>query len=101
MAKGREQEVWRWVSENFGDVFHEWHTQKAAMFFHLSGISERNWRVFMRSSGLADGHKWSLRENAEEETRLGQKISHVRVKQIVESTAARLKKFAVKMSEQA
>ena len=96
----QKQDALRWISENFGDVFHEWHGQKAAMFFQMTGISERNWRVFMRSSGLADGQKWSLRKNAEEECRLGEKISHVRVKQIIESTALRLKKFAERMSAQ-
>ena len=94
----QKQDALQWISVNFGDVFHEWHTRKAKMFFQMTGISERNWRVFMRSSGLADGQKWSLRKNAEEERRLGEKISHVRVKQIIESTALRLKKFAEGMA---
>ena len=50
MAEKHEQDALQWISVNFGEVFYEWHIRKAKMFFQMTGISERNWRVFMRSS---------------------------------------------------
>ena len=83
------------VSEHFGDVFHEWNTKKAQEFFGASGISERNWRVFMRSVGMADGERWTLRRIADEEGN----ISHVRAWQIVQQTRKNLKKLVMRLCE--
>lgn len=90
------EEIKKYVFTKFGDVFHEWHTQKAQQFFELSGISERNWRVLMLREGLADGEKWTLRAIAELED-VG--ISHVRVREICIATKKRLKNFARMMFE--
>ena len=89
-------EIMRYVLEKFGDVFHEWHTQKAEQFFALSGISERNWRVLMLKEGLADGRKWSLRAIAELED---VRVSHVRVREICITTRKRLMNFGRSMFE--
>ena len=89
-------EIMRYVLEKFGDVFHEWHTQKAERFFALSGISERNWRVLMLKEGLADGRKWTLRAIAGLED-VG--ISHVRVREICIATQKRFEKFCRNMFE--
>ena len=79
----------RAVTELYGDVFHEWNTKKANEFLKLSGISKRNWSIFMRHAGLADGERWTLRRLAESEG----DISHVRVWQIVQQTRKNLMKF--------
>ena len=96
MTMNDNNEIMRYVLEEFGDVFHEWHTQKAKRFFALSGISERNWRVLMLKEGLADGRKWTLRAIAELED-VG--ISHVRVHEICIATRKRLVKFSRSMFE--
>ena len=95
-----DREVCRYLIEQFGEIFHEWHTVKARRFFKLSGISERNWRVLMLNMGWADGRKWTFREIADEERELGQPISHVRAYQIVNSTLKRLRKFAREFSNE-
>lgn len=86
----------KYVLEKFGDVFHEWHTQKAERFFALSGISERNWRILMLKEGLADGRKWTLRAIAGLEDI---SISHVRVREICIATRKRLMNFGRSMFE--
>ena len=96
MPMNDNNEIMRYVLEKFGDVFHEWHTQKAGQFFALSGISERNWRVLMLKEGLADGRKWTLRAIAELED-VG--ISHVRVREICIATRKRLMNFGRMMFE--
>ena len=88
------REMIEYILQRFGNVFHEWHTQQAAQFFELSGISERNWRVLMLREGLADGRKWTLRAIAEQEP-----ISHVRVRDICIATQRRFEKFCREMFE--
>ena len=83
------------IVEEFGDVFHEWNTRKAASFFKQTGISKRNWRIYMRSTGQADGKAWTYRAIADDEGN----ISHVRAWQIVRQTEKNLQKFIQKMSE--
>lgn len=75
----------------YGDIFHEWNTRKADQFFKASGISKRNWRIYMRHAGMADGVCWTLRAIADEEGN----ISHVRAWQIVRQTRKNIERFAV------
>ena len=89
-------EIMKYILEEFGDVFHEWHTQKAEQFFKISSISERNWRILMLKEGLADGRKWTLRAIAELED---VSISHVRVREICIATRKRLMNFGRSMFE--
>ena len=65
-----------------------------AEFGEVSGISERNWRIFMRRRGLADGEKWTLRALAGVEG-----IAHVRVHQIEGQTQKRIWKFFEKNAQ--
>ena len=88
------EEAIRFVLDQCGDVFHEWNTKKAREFFNLSGISKRNWSILMRSTGMADGKKWTLRAIAEDEGN----ISHVRAWQIIRQTRKNLERFALKYS---
>lgn len=90
------RETIEYILQMFGDVFHEWHTQRAAQFFELSGICERNWRILMLREGLADGCRWTLRAIAELED-VG--ISHVRVREICIATQKRFEKFCRNMFE--
>jgi len=76
------------VLDLYGDVFHEWNTEVAERFFALSGISKRNWRIYMRRKGLADGKGWTLRAIADAEG-----ISHIRVRQIEQQTEKNFAKF--------
>ncbi len=82
------------ITAEFGDIFHEWQGPRAAKFFEASGISERNWRIFMRRRGLADGEKWTLRALAGVEG-----IAHVRVHQIEGQTQKRIWKFFEKNAQ--
>ena len=83
-----------WLQDAYGDIFHEWQTSAAERFFADSGISKRNWGIFMRHIGLADGSKWTLERLANREN-----VSRVRVWQIVHQTRknlTRLRKAASK-----
>lgn len=77
------------VIDEFGDVFHEWNTRKAANFFEQTGISKRNWRIFMRCTGQADGKVWTYRDIADDEGN----ISHVRAWQIARQIEKNLMRF--------
>lgn len=96
MPMNDNDEIMKYILEEFGDVFHEWHTQKAKQFFEISSISERNWRILMLKEGLADGRKWTLRAIAGLED-VG--ISHVRVREICIATRKRLMDFGRSMFE--
>lgn len=84
------------IVEEFGDVFHEWNTKKANSFFEKTGISKRNWRIYMRSTGQADGKAWTYRDIADDEGN----ISHVRAWQIVRQTEKNLKRYIKRINEQ-
>ena len=96
MPMNDNDEIMKYILEEFGDVFHEWHTQKAEQFFKISSISERNWRILMLKEGLADGRKWTLRAIAGLED-VG--VSHVRVREICIATRKRLMDFGRSMFE--
>jgi len=53
------QGVFKQIVETYGDVFHEWQSEEAKAFFAASGISKRNWGIYMRRMGLADGKLWT------------------------------------------
>jgi len=81
------KEGFRQILETYGDIFHEWHTEKAESFFAASGISSRNWSIYMRRMGFADGEVWTLRAIAEDEG-----ISHIRVREIAIQTKKNLER---------
>jgi len=85
----QSQGVFKQIIETYGNVFHEWQSEEAKAFFVASGISKRNWCIYMRRMGLADGKSWTLRALADD---VG--ISHVRIKQIADQTAKNLERFA-------
>ena len=77
------------VEADIQEILHEWHTPKAERILREMGVSERNWRLFARYCGVADGMEWSFRRLAEEEGN----ISHVRAFQIVKKTEKRLRGY--------
>ncbi len=79
----------RAIVAEFGDIFHEWKGPRAAKFLKASGISERNWRIYMRRIGLADGNVWTFQALAEAEKNIGR----VRAYQIVGQTQKRIWRF--------
>lgn len=84
------------ITEEFGDIFHEWKGPRAARFFKVSGISERNWRIFMRRLGLADGNVWTFQALADAEKNIAcaeKNITRVRAYQIVVQTQKRIWRF--------
>lgn len=83
-----------WLQDAYGDIFHEWQTSAAERFFADSGISKRNWRIFMRHIGLADGSKWTLERLANREN-----VSRVRVWQIVHQTRKNLTRLRETVSK--
>lgn len=91
MSSADVKEFIKSLLDEYGDIFHEWNTRKAERFFKVSGISKRNWRVYMRHAGLADGVNWTLRAIADDEGN----ISHVRAWQIVRQTRKNIERFSV------
>ena len=88
------------IMEEFGDIFHEWKGPRAAKFLKASGISERNWRIFMRRLGLADGNVWTFQALAEAEKNIicaEKNITRVRAYQIVDQTKKNFERFLAKM----
>lgn len=83
----------RAIMAEFGDIFHEWKGERAAKFLKASGISERNWRIYMRRLGQADGNVWTFRALAEAEKDIGR----VRAYQIVDQTKKNFERFLAKM----
>ena len=77
------------IAADIDEILHEWHTPKAERILKEMGVSERNWRIFARSGGHADGTTWSCRRLAAEEGN----ISHVRAWQIVKKTGKRLREY--------
>ena len=78
------------IESDIKEIFHEWHTPKAARILQEMGVSERNWKLFALHSGVADGKHWSFRELAYVPNPA---ISHVRAYQIVKKTEMRLRKY--------
>lgn len=78
----------KFIQEKYGEVFKDWSSQQAKDFLKESGISERNWRVWMFRLGFADGATHTLRDIAAREG-----VCHVRIDQICVSTKKRFEKF--------
>ena len=62
------------------------------MSYSKTRISERNWRIYMRRIGHADGNVWTFRALAEAE----KNITRVRAYQIVDQTRRNFGRFLAK-----
>ena len=69
--------------EQIDEMLNEWHTPEAQRLLEKMGVSERNWRIFARRLGRADGQTWTFEMLANEEN-----ISRPRVYQIFRRTQA-------------
>lgn len=74
------------TKEELGIYFHEWQSPEARRFLRELGVSIRNWRIFTRRKGMADGESWTYARLADSEG-----ISRPRAKQIVDRTGELLK----------
>lgn len=77
------------ITDEYGDIFHEWHTDGAQRFFKDSiYISERNWTILMLHTGLAGQGTLSYGKIANLYD-----IGRCRVSQICEQTKKNLVNF--------
>ena len=80
------------IEISIGTCFHEWKTPEARKMLEEAGISERNWALFMRRSGLADGTVWTFAQLANEYG-----IARPRAHQIVASTRKRFVQYCARI----
>ena len=89
MAKNKEDALVSAVKK----LFHEWHGADAEKLLKMMGVSERNWAIYARHMGLADGEQWTFADLADE-----YKISRQRAHQIFNKTTLRTQQFCEKMN---
>ena len=76
------------------EMQYEWHTPEAKRLLKEMGISERNWKIFSRHIGKADGRAWTFGMLADKES-----ISRPRAYQIFKKTQGILAKYISRLDD--